>query len=277
MKVKAIDAPDGFGVYEVSHPAADCRTAKCRVELRSLDAPINTCDCPDFAKNGLGTCKHIERVVKTASRKCGKLRRAPRAEVFMCRDPYAPRFVVPDVMPAESRRWLGMYCDADGIVKDRTAAGIDALVRMCDRLNEVKPGSIRVSEEVRRRLDELVRREALAHAVAEFREMQGDDGRWPFLKKTLYPYQREGAFHLAGKGRALLADEMGLGKTVQAIAAALLLREMVGIKRTLVVVPASLKGEWDDQIRFSRMPAWNCCTGCGMFGLLGMPIRRLSS
>ena len=80
--------------------------------------------------------------------------------------------------------------------------------------------------------------------------MQGDDGQWPFLKKSLYPYQREGAFHLAGKGRALLADEMGLGKTVQAIAAALLLRETVGINRVLVVVPASLKGEWEDQIRF---------------------------
>ena len=250
MKVRAVDAPDGFGVYEVSHPAADRRTAKYRVEIRSLDEPINTCDCPDFAKSGLGTCKHIERAVKSAARKCGKLRRSPRAEVFMCRDPYEPRFVPAEGMSIEARRALAGYCDAAGLVKNRTAAGIDAFVRMCDRLNEVKPGSVRVSEEVRRRLVELVRRDALARAVDEFREMQGDDGQWPFLKRTLYPYQREGAFHLAGKGRALLADEMGLGKTVQAIAAALLLRETVGITRVLVVVPASLKGEWEDQIRF---------------------------
>ena len=79
MKVRAINAPDGFGVYEVSHPAADRRTAKYRVEIRSIDEPINTCDCPDFAKSGLGTCKHIERAVKSAARKCGKLRRSPRA------------------------------------------------------------------------------------------------------------------------------------------------------------------------------------------------------
>ena len=250
MKVKSIDVVDGFGVYEVSHPAADRRTAKYRVELRSLDEPINTCDCPDFAKSGLGMCKHVERVLKSASRKCGKLRRSPCAEVFMCRDPYEPKLAVPDNMPVEARRALVGYCDAAGIVKNRTAAGINAFVRKCDRLNEVKPGSVRVSEEVRRRLAELVRRESLASAIAEFRETQGDDGHWPFLKKSLYPYQREGAFHLAGKGRALLADEMGLGKTVQAIAAALLLRETVGIKRTLVVVPASLKGEWEDQIRF---------------------------
>lgn len=250
MKVRAVDAPDGFGLYEVSHPAADRRTAKYRVEIRSLDEPINTCDCPDFAKSGLGTCKHIERVVKSAARKCGKHRRSPCAEVFMCRDPYEPKFVPAEGMPIEARRALAGYCDAAGLVKNRTAAGIDAFVRMCERLNEVKPGSVRISEEVRRRLAELARREALARAVEEFREMQGDDGRWPFLKRTLYPYQREGALHLAGKGRALLADEMGLGKTVQAIAAALLLRETIGIARVLVVVPASLKGEWEDQIRF---------------------------
>ena len=78
MKARAIDAPDGFGVYEVSHPVADRRTAKYRVEIRSIDEPINTCS-PDFAKSGHGTCKHIERAVKSAARECGKLRRSPRA------------------------------------------------------------------------------------------------------------------------------------------------------------------------------------------------------
>lgn len=47
-----------------------------------------------------------------------------------------------------------------------------------------------------------------------------------------------------GKEQAILADEMGLGKTVQGIAAALLMKETVGIKRTLVVVPASLKDRY---------------------------------
>ena len=28
MKVRTVDAPDGFGIYEVSHPAADRRTAR---------------------------------------------------------------------------------------------------------------------------------------------------------------------------------------------------------------------------------------------------------
>src|SRR5260370_18767344 len=59
--------------------------------------------------------------------------------------------------------------------------------------------------------------------------------------------------HLAFGERALLADEMGLGKTVQAIAACELLGRRKGIERVLVVCPASLKAEWEEQIsRFSE-------------------------
>ena len=59
--------------------------------------------------------------------------------------------------------------------------------------------------------------------------------------------------HLAFSERALLADEMGLGKTVQAIAACELLARQKGIERVLVVCPASVKAEWEEQIaRFSE-------------------------
>ncbi len=62
--------------------------------------------------------------------------------------------------------------------------------------------------------------------------------------------------HLAFTGRALLADEMGLGKTVQAIAACELLRQITGIRRILVISPASLKGEWEEQItKFTALPS----------------------
>src|SRR5450759_2890247 len=61
--------------------------------------------------------------------------------------------------------------------------------------------------------------------------------------------------HLAFTERALLADEMGLGKTIQAIAACALLHRLGTVQRVLVVTPASLKTEWEDQIqRFSDLP-----------------------
>jgi SNF2 family DNA or RNA helicase len=71
----------------------------------------------------------------------------------------------------------------------------------------------------------------------------------------LFPYQREGMLHLAFNERALLADEMGLGKTIQAIAACALLHRLGKAARVLVVTPASLKTEWEEQIqRFSGLP-----------------------
>jgi SNF2 family DNA or RNA helicase len=57
----------------------------------------------------------------------------------------------------------------------------------------------------------------------------------------LFPYQTEGVAFLAARGRALLADDMGLGKTLQAIAASIWMAEHAGVKKALVVCPASLK------------------------------------
>ena len=83
-----------------------------------------------------------------------------------------------------------------------------------------------------------------------------DPGCLELLRHPLLPYQREGMIHLAFGERALLADDMGLGKTVQAIAACEFLARRKGIARVLVVCPASLKAEWEEQIaRFTDRPA----------------------
>ena len=98
--------------------------------------------------------------------------------------------------------------------------------------------------------------------------MEAGRETFDLLRHPLLPYQREGMLHLAFGERALLADDMGLGKTIQAIAACELLRRLRGVGRVLVVCPASLKGEWEEQIaRFTD-------GGRSEFGL-GAP--RLSS
>ncbi len=88
----------------------------------------------------------------------------------------------------------------------------------------------------------LSRRDYLAGVAA---------GRHPeqVTHSPLLPYQREGMLHLAFTERALLADEMGLGKTIQAIAACALLHHLGKARRVLIVTPASLKAEWEEQIR----------------------------
>ena len=63
---------------------------------------------------------------------------------------------------------------------------------------------------------------------------------------TLYPHQVEGIAFLQRHGRAILADDMGLGKTRQAIVA---LREASPAGTLLVICPASLKLNWEREIR----------------------------
>ena len=239
-----------FGDYDVI--SVEGRDKKSyRVELRSLTKLLNTCSCPDFRKSALGTCKHIERVLLRVKRKTKGLLESPCGEIFMSPDFKNVCFQRGDSMADGAAESLSRHFTAEGRLKIVSPLAVEALLTTCARLARKSPGVIRVSPAVSEFAKSLKQKEYLAATVGAFAsEMASCDGKWPFLKTALYPYQVEGALHLATKGRAVLADEMGLGKTVQAIAAALLLREVAKIKRVLVVVPTSLKGEWAEQIAF---------------------------
>lgn len=240
-----------FQDYEVSRTDVP-DAVPYRVELRSTAEPINSCTCPDFRKNFLGTCKHIERVLMGVRRpKRGEPSASPRAELFMTREPYAPLLRIGTGVSVETVRTLSKHVDVQGRLRRSDAAGLELLISACEA-----GAAGRVSQEIRDYLAELETREQLERVKASFREqIVAAKGAAPFLKLPLYSYQIDGMLHLAFKGRALLADEMGLGKTVQAVAAAAVMREVMSVKRVLVIAPASLKAEWEEQIRtFTSLP-----------------------
>lgn len=69
------------------------------------------------------------------------------------------------------------------------------------------------------------------------------------LPAPLRQYQREGVAFLAQRSSALLADQMGLGKTVQSAVALQILLMRAECRRTLVVCPASLRLNWERELK----------------------------
>lgn len=53
-----------FNTYDVQGV-----TQSYHVEIRSLIKSLNSCSCADYEGNGLGTCKHIEKVLLTLRKK----------------------------------------------------------------------------------------------------------------------------------------------------------------------------------------------------------------
>jgi hypothetical protein len=224
-----------------------------QVEIRDLAEREFSCTCVDFRINGLGTCKHIEAVLLHLDARFKRLFSSATKNG-------SPRIdIVPDLASntlriARGRERLPRKAAAlfgpEGLLIGGNASEAVA------QLSGTQAPGLRISQDVmpwlqsRRFADEriLLRREY---------EEKVQAGIYPPQETLapLYPYQREGMLHLAFTERALLADEMGLGKTIQAIAACALLHRLAKAKRTLIVTPASLKTEWEEQIqRFTSLP-----------------------
>jgi superfamily II DNA or RNA helicase len=236
------------------------------VEIRSLDGYVNSCGCVDHRANGLGTCKHIEGVLAALRQRSARAFReaaalgSQRVEVFLDRRGAATPVLT---WPSGDRRhanavsaWLASFIEPDGTLACDPNK-VEALVSAW----RVAPADIRrrirVSCHFTPWLDRLRRERSRVEARAAFlAEVKDGAASFDLLRHPLLPYQRDGMLHLAFGERALLADEMGLGKTIQAIAACELLARRKGIERVLVVCPASLKAEWEEQIaRFTDRPA----------------------
>jgi hypothetical protein len=220
------------------------------VEIRDLKKRTFACECVDFSINGLGTCKHVEFVLLTLQAKHRKLfeqaRQAGSPLIEVELDPVQNKVRVAagrERLPASLRN---LFDESGWLV----AADVESIARSLELLKNSSIPSLRISQAIEPWITELWRGEERKALRREY-ELRVQSGEWPAQETSvpLFPYQREGMLHLAFSERALLADEMGLGKTIQAIAACALLHRLEKAKRVLVVTPASLKTEWEEQIQ----------------------------
>ncbi len=223
------------------------------VEIRSLSERLFSCNCVDFRINGLGTCKHVEATLLYLEARYPRLfRQAQKGDSSLI-----------DIVPDRDAQTLRIERMGGGVPPSlREFLAPDGRIRADDleqaleQLHQTRIQNLRISQEV---LPWLKARREMEERKALLREYEQkvQSGEWPPQETLvpLYPYQREGMLHLAFQERALLADEMGLGKTIQAIAACALLHRLGKAVKVLIVTPASLKTEWEEQIqRFTRLP-----------------------
>ncbi len=227
------------------------------VEIRDLRGRQFACECVDFRINGLGTCKHVEAVLQQLEARHKRLFAAASADgsrrIDVVPDPARGTLRLANAGGQAPPAAVRAHFDGGGRLHPASYSDTAALV---ERLRALPGPALRISQEVAPWLDTL-RRAAERKELRRVYELKVQGGEWPAheTKVPLFPYQREGMLHLAFTERALLADEMGLGKTIQAIAACALLHRLGQARRVLVVTPASLKTEWEEQIqRFTDLP-----------------------
>jgi ERCC4-related helicase len=252
VNVKLISGNAGFGIWQATSILSATYTKKSyQVQIRSLDQRMNYCTCPDLATNRLGTCKHIEAVLHYAQKSpdYNKLKDAgcPVSFAYLAWES-ATRPIIrlhkTAQVEADFAALFSEFFTEDGVFNGRLPEDF-----------------FRFSEQVLGRDDFFVGDDAVqyVHQCAEdaaqsvrsrhiTQEIMRANGVLPGIKARLFPYQTEGVAFLASRGRALLADDMGLGKTLQAISAASWLVENAGVRKVLVICPASLKHQWAREV-----------------------------
>lgn len=242
-----------FSDYRVTNPDSG---GQYTVSVRGFDVGDNTCTCPDFKSNTLGTCKHIEAVIENLQADLPahlqkKKATVTRPEIYLH---YGEQLQLGIHLPPRHSdklaRLAASYFDEKGFWSGK------GKYRDLIRDVEVMPEAVTFFTDAMEFVDtEIERMEMLAREAEWLKQLEAGTLELNLLTIPLYDYQMRGALFLACRGRSILGDDMGLGKTVQTLAAVELLARERGVQRALVVAPASVKYQWESEIRkFTARP-----------------------
>ncbi|MFH2005209.1 MAG: DEAD/DEAH box helicase [bacterium] len=237
------------------------------VAIRSLKAEIYHCQCPDFATNSLGTCKHVESVLNHLTEHSGEALQEAQAGdqesgslVYLDAGANPPqvRFRANGGATADTLAWAKKAFDADGLLHVDLAVSEDFAARAEDAQIELAPEALAHIEEVRVRNAWGADRSSALEDFARFRDAvvkHRDHGEEPpaddaalhtFVSHfgELADWELDGAEHLIRQGRAMLADDPELDKVRQTLAACELLRLTGRAKKILLTCPGARRQRW---------------------------------
>ena len=239
-----------FSDYQVTNPTTG---GKYRVSIRGFDVGDNHCSCPDFRVNTLNTCKHIEAVLAALRDETPQQLRRRKAAVthpeiyLQFTEKWSLGIHLPPRHSDQLRALAETFFDAQGMWKagDHYQNLIEAVENVPEQVTILSDAMEFMEREIE--LKEMAGRER--DWLNELEREEPSPALCDLLKVPLYPYQMRGAVFVACRGRCVLGDDMGLGKTLQTLAAAELLARERGVERVLVVAPASVKYQWETEIK----------------------------
>jgi hypothetical protein len=275
-----------LGLYATRRRGSNARPYDTIVA--GVDPIEGRCNCPDFLKNSLGLCKHILTVLETLYSRPRPLKQAQKeqaSQISTAAQPDASPLRWNPIRPLTGAGdWLERITWSSSVEpKGARAHRITRArkwFRRGDAGNLVLKQSFRADPEKRLTLiQDLIgalpygaAARAVSHDPALRALLAAEQARLQRLvtqapthaqvrsalkqmKRTLYPYQREGVDRFLAAGHLLLADDMGLGKTAQAISAVEVLWRSGRVSRGLIIAPASLKPQWAREwTQFSHLP-----------------------
>jgi len=246
FRITKLDGHPVFSDYLVYNPETK-NTYK--VAIRSADNTLNFCSCLDFKTNHLGTCKHIEAILKqihsnkraTAILSKGYI--PPYTSVYLHYGPQRTvKIRVGTEQSAKYEALASQYFDENLTLLPEAFAHINHFLALARSIHP----DFRCYDDALEFVLEHREKERLTRQISD-RYPTGDELHG-LLQTRFFRYQEEGILFAAKAGRSIIADEMGLGKTVQAIGTAELMKNEAGISRVLIVCPTSLKYQWQSEI-----------------------------
>ncbi len=213
------------------------------ITIRNFSDGSGYCSCPDFKTNKLGTCKHLIFATeylnnKLKNSKALKNQDYPIVEIYC--DPnydYNITYYYERKLQPEIDKLIHRYFNGNQYIMQDKYPGF---IKFIDEAKDYK--SILIRPEVNEKIDKFIEQQSLKKLKGK---VTPDFSK---IKARLFDYQKESILYSLFKKGNIIADEMGLGKTLQAIAVALLKRDIYGFNKTLIICPASLKYQWKKEI-----------------------------
>ena len=231
-----------FGEHELKNE----RGIIYKLTFRDFKNEHGYCSCPDYRTNKLGTCKHLiyafDKYDRKFKRKLPDSVKYPFVEIFL--DPlndYKISWFYPHSLPMDIKPLIKKYFDDSKYLQSSDTGNFLGFLQEAESIKQIK-----IREEVRKLVEDYFDNKIIeqtgAHKSIDYSK----------VKANLFPYQKSGIEFGTFRKNAIIADDMGLGKTVQAIGIAIAKKELFGLRKTLVICPASIKDQWKREIeRFS--------------------------